>query len=79
MSNNSLPCSKCRGQHHPADECSEPDRTEAAKLLMFLSCYDTHYYTPKKFDADVELIMDELDAVRKEGFKKGVEYGRKNS
>lgn len=21
MSNNELPCSKCLGQHHPADEC----------------------------------------------------------
>jgi hypothetical protein len=40
------------------------DRVKAAELLKSLACYDTHYYTPKKFDADVELIMDHVRAER---------------
>jgi hypothetical protein len=37
MSNNSLPCSKCRGQHHPADECVDTaEMSEREKLIEHL-------------------------------------------
>lgn len=32
MSNNSLPCSKCRGMHHPADECVNTPEMSEQKL-----------------------------------------------
>lgn len=60
------------GKVMPDQVDAEPDRVEAAKLLMCLACYDTHYYTPKKFDADIELIMDAMDLARKDGYAKGV-------
>lgn len=43
MSNNDLPCSKCRGQHHPADECvntPEMKYTDWVRVLRKLSTSD---------------------------------------
>lgn len=137
MSNNDLPCSKCKSQHHPADECMpakayyseygvsignsemttpekvycdrqlcvdqeyamdgdggchkcpagkesemttpeiEPDRVNSANLLRCLACYDTHYYTPAKFDKDVDMIMEHIKSDRARIVDPIVEY--KNS
>jgi ABC-type uncharacterized transport system substrate-binding protein len=58
-----------------ANTSNDPyDRVDAAKTLMCLACYDTHYYTPAKFDKDVDLIVEHIKADRKRIMAPLVEY-----
>jgi hypothetical protein len=69
MSNNDLPCTRCKGQHHPADECCPIDYkklySEAQSLIDGVYEMVERYQTVSP--AQVEWKKNWLENARKHG------------
>ena len=68
MSNNDLPCNKCKGQHHPADECqADPYRKLAEEIAIEYS----KGFGKCAYDRGTDIIEQTLRTTSSQAYREG--------